>query len=63
LDLGLHHLVELESVAVVAAVVLEGPAAVLVVLGSARILEDPVDRDELRNRQLAMSFSFPRVST
>jgi len=34
--LGRHHLVELELVAVLATVVLERPAAVLVVLGSAR---------------------------
>ena len=47
------QLVELELVAVLAAVVLERPAAVLVALGSARILEHPVDRDELRHHQLA----------
>ena len=53
LNLGLHHLVELELVAVLAAVVLERPAAVLVVLGSARVLEHPVHRHELGHHQLA----------
>ncbi len=51
--LGLHQLVQLELVAVVAAVVLEGPGAVLVVLGPAGILEHTVHRNELRHHQLA----------
>src|SRR6478672_9100747 len=46
LDVSVHQLVELELVAVVAPVVLEGPASVLVVLRAARILEDAVERDE-----------------
>src|SRR5207249_1442009 len=53
LHLGLHHLVELELVAVVAAVVLEGPATVLVALGPARILEESVHGHELGHHQLA----------
>src|SRR5207302_5268127 len=43
----------LELVAVVTAVVFERPAAVLITLGSARVLEHPVDRHELRHHQLA----------
>src|SRR4051812_18622622 len=53
LSLRVHELVELELVSLIAAVVLEGPAAVLVALGTARILEDSVDRDELCDDQLA----------
>ena len=45
---GLHHLVELELVALVAALELERPAAVREVLGSARILHHAVERHELR---------------
>src|SRR5438067_13756200 len=52
---GLRQLAELEPVAVLAAVVLEGPTAVLVGLGSTRILEHAVDRHELGNHQLAHS--------
>jgi hypothetical protein len=57
LDVGLHQLVELEPVAVLAAVVVKAPAAVLEVLGSTRILEHAVDRDELGHHQLAHSVS------
>ena len=52
-DLGVHQLVELELIALVAAVVLERPTAVLEALGAARILEDSVDGNELGDDQLA----------
>ena len=41
------RLVELELVALLAAIDLEAPASVLVVLASARRLDDAVQRDEL----------------
>src|SRR4029077_19264234 len=47
LRLGLLELAELEQVALLATVDLEGPASVHVVLGSTRILDHPVQRDEL----------------
>ena len=47
LRLGLLELAELELVALLTAVDLEGPAAVHVVLRTARILDHPVQRDEL----------------
>jgi hypothetical protein len=47
-----HRLVELELVPLVAASDLEGPAAVLEVLRPARILHDPVERDELGHNDL-----------
>jgi hypothetical protein len=50
---GVHRLVELELVAVLAALELERPTAVLVVLGAARVLDDAVDRDELGDHDLA----------
>src|SRR4051794_3103510 len=42
-----HHLVELEAVALLAALEAERPAAALEALGTARVLEDAVERDEL----------------
>src|SRR5437764_577958 len=53
LRLGAHQLVELELVALLAAVVLEGPAAVLVALGSARVLEHPVHRHEFGDHHIS----------
>src|SRR4051794_660865 len=58
--LRLVQLVDLELVALVAAVDLEGPAAVLVVLGAARILHHAVERHELRHHDPAhLDHSFP----
>src|SRR5262245_2435203 len=58
--LGPHQLVELELVALVTAVVLEGPGPVLATLRAARILEHAVDRNELCDGQLA-HFAPPSV--
>jgi hypothetical protein len=44
---GLHHLVQLEPVALRPALELEGPAAAVEALGSAGILDHPVQRYEL----------------
>src|SRR5262245_11244688 len=53
LHIRVHELVELELVAFVSPVVLEGPGPVLAVLRAARILEDSVDGNELRDNQLS----------
>src|SRR6266508_3973781 len=44
---GAHRLVQLELVALLTTVDLEGPPTVLVVLPATRCLDDPVERDEL----------------
>jgi hypothetical protein len=46
--LGRERFVELELVALVSAVDLEGPTSVLEALGSARVFHDTVERHELR---------------
>src|SRR5262249_58336155 len=48
-----HRLVELELVALVSAVDLKAPSAVLVALGPARVLDDTVSRDELGDDDLS----------
>jgi hypothetical protein len=58
----IHRLVELELVAVLAALELERPAAALEVLGPARVLEDAVQRHELRYDDPGHRFLLPSGS-
>src|SRR5438045_3100104 len=60
LRVGLSDLGQLERVALFSAVDLEGPASMLVALASARVLHDSVERDELRDDDLAHDFLLAR---